>query len=490
MSMPAIPVNCSRASWVASLPEATRRRWIQSLSPAEAEALTYSWGFWARPQQLSPWSPQRGREARLAGLARWSGALVLAGRGFGKTRMGGCSTNEEAEADPQMRAALIGRTAADVRDVMIEGESGILQTSRPDFRPTYEPSKRRLTWPNGAQATTYSADTPDQLRGPQHTWAWADEVAAWPYRDTWDQVQFGLRLGAHPRWMATTTPRPTSLIRELLKDPRVLVVRGSTYDNASNLAPDFLAKMRARYEGTTLGRQELYAEVFDEAPGALWKRAAMLDAHRVKVAPPLHTIVVAVDPAVTATEESDETGIVTAGIGGDPAAPHGYTLADDSGRYTPDGWATAALTAYHRHRADRIVAEANQGGDMVADVLRHRDLVIDGRTVLRGRDVPITLVHASRGKLTRAEPVAGLYEQGRVHHVGMLAALEDQLCQWVPGHASPDRLDALVWAYTALIVDGYVYGSASPHGPAHESILGTYGDRALDMGNALGDVYR
>lgn len=422
-------------------------------------------------------------------MERWSGELTLAGRGFGKTRKGACSTNEEAEADPNMRAALIGRTAADVRDVMIEGESGILNTSRPDFRPLYEPSKRRLTWPNGAQATAYSADKPDQLRGPQHTWAWADELAAWPYRDTWDQVQFGLRLGAHPRWIATTTPRPTSLIREILKDPRVAVVRGSTYDNAANLAPDFLARMRARYEGTTLGRQELYAEVFDEAPGALWRRAAMLDAHRVATAPALHSIVVAIDPAVTATEESDETGIITAGIGGSPSEPHGYTLADDSGRYTPDGWATAALTAYHRHRADRIVAEANQGGDMVADVLRHRDLVIDGRTVVRGRDVPITLVHASRGKLTRAEPVAGLYEQGRIHHVGLLAALEDQLCQWVPGNASPDRLDALVWAYTALIVDGYSYGTASAHGPAQDSILGTYAD-GLDMGRGLGDVYR
>lgn len=466
---------------------------MEALSPAEADALLASWGFWARPSQLSPWSPVHGAAARTAALLRWSGAMWCAGRGYGKTRIGAESTIEEARADPTMRAALIGRTAADVRDVMVEGESGILARSPADFRPVYEPSKRRLTWPNGAQATTYSADTPDQLRGPQNSWAWADELAAWPYRDTWDQVRFGLRLGAHPRYLVTTTPRPTSLVRELLADRRCAVTRGSTYDNAANLARDFLTTLQRRYEGTTLGRQEIFAEVFDEAPGALWRRVAMLDAHRVTAAPALHRVVVAVDPAVTATEESDETGIVVAGVARVGDVPHGYTLRDLSGRHTVDAWATTALRAVYEHQADRIVAEANQGGDMVADVLRHRDLVIDGRTVLRGRDVPITLVHASRGKLTRAEPVAGLYEQGRWHHVGVFAQLEDQLCNWVPGHESPDRLDALVWAGFALIVDTTDVTTVGPSALDRASPLGDYTPRydasPLDTDGPLGGAY-
>lgn len=362
-----------------------------------------------------------------------------------------------------MRAALIGRTAADVRDVMVEGESGILAKSAPGFRPTYEPSKRRLTWPNGAMATTYSADQPDQLRGPQHSWAWADELAAWPYRDTWDQVQFGLRLGAHPRFAVTTTPRPTSLVRELLKDPRVFVVRGSTYDNASNLAPDFLAKMRKRYEGTTLGRQELHAEVFDEAPGALWKRSRIDELRRL-VVPDLVRIVVAIDPAITASEDSDETGIVVAGRCRDFSL---WTIEDVSGRYSPDEWARKAIDAFVRWKADRLVAEANQGGDMVEDVIRQRD-----------RDVPIRLVHASRGKATRAEPVAALAEQGRAHHVGSHPALEDQLCTWVPGMPSPDRMDAYVWAGTDLVID------------AHDVPLPAPDDGELDRGDLYSDLRR
>ncbi len=376
-------------------------------------------------------------------LQMYSGGVWICGRGFGKTRIGSESTNEEAREDPNMRGAIIGRTAADVRDVMVEGESGIMAKSAPDFRPLYEPSKRRLTWPNGAQATTYSADEPDQLRGPQQSWIWADELAAWGYRDTWDQAMFGLRLGTHPRFVVTTTPRPTSLVREIMADPRTCVVRGSTYDNASNLAPDFLTKLRRRYEGTTLGRQEIHAEVFDEAPGALWKRARIDELRRTE-APELARIVVAIDPATTVKDDSDETGIVVAGLWAPPKRdPELFVLEDLTGRYSPDEWARIAIEAYDRWKADRVVAEVNQGGDMVEDVLRSRR-----------RDLAISKVHASRGKLTRAEPVAALYEQGRAHHVGAkFAALEDQLCMWVPGMKSPDRLDALVWAGTELIID-------------------------------------
>ena len=437
----------SLAALVRALPEAERRKLLDALSAPAAEELRFAWRFWARPSQLSPWSPARGAAARAAALARWTGAVWICGRGYGKTRIGAESTIEEARADPTMRASLIGRTAADVRDVMVEGESGILARSPPSFRPVYEPSKRRLRWPNGATATTFSADQPDQLRGPQSSWIWADEIAAWQYRDTWDQARFGLRLGAHPRFVATTTPRPTSIVRELLADERVRVVRGSTYDNAANLAPDYLSQIRRRYEGTTLGRQEIHAEVFDESPGALWQRAR-LDSLRAANAPPLVRVVVAIDPAVTAGEDSDETGIVVAGVCRDRAL---WVLEDASGRMSPGDWATRAIDAYRRHKADRIVAEANNGGDMVADVLRTRD-----------RSAAVTLVHASRGKLTRAEPVSALYEQGRAHHVGVFRELEDQLCTWVPGMGSPDRLDALVWAGTELVIDAVDVGTIAP----------------------------
>lgn len=397
---------------------------LGGLSAEQLLALRYDWPTWARAEQLPPVGGE------------WSTFLYLAGRGAGKTRAAAEWTRRVAREQAGCRIAIVARTAADVRDTAIEGESGLLAVHPLGEAPLYEPSKRRITWRNGSQATAYSADEPDLLRGPQHHYAWADELATWERLDeAWANLRLGLRLGEHPRCFVSTTPRPLPLLRELLKSPTTIVRRGSTFDNAANLAPSALAEFRARYEGTRLGRQELYAEILDDVPGALWTRA-MLDDARAKVAPPLSRIVVAVDPAVSASAESDETGIVVAGT----SNGHLYVLADRSCRASPDGWARRAVAAYDQFEADRVVAEKNQGGAMIEAVLR---------TVRPS--LPLTLVHASRGKLTRAEPAAALYEQGKVHHVGVFPELEDQLCTFAPGAAqSPDRLDALVWALTEL----------------------------------------
>lgn len=391
----------------------------------------YDWRRKARPEQIAP-------------AGTWRVWLLLAGRGFGKSRTGAEWIREQAESGRAKRIALVAATASDVRDVIVEGESGILAISPPSSRPVYEPSKRRLTWPNGAIATTYSADEPDRLRGPQHDAAWCDELAAWRYPDAWDQLMFGLRLGTDPRVVVTTTPRPTALVRALVKSPSTHTTRGSTYANRANLAPAFFEQIVTKYEGTRLGRQELNAEILDDAPGALWSRDG-IDAARVPRAPALDRIVVAVDPAVTSAESSDETGIIVAGIDRRGA---GYVLADHSGKYSPAEWAHLVVRLYREHSADRIVAECNQGGDMVAHTIRTVD-----------PNAPVKLVRASRGKRTRAEPVAALYEQRRVHHVGVLAQLEDQLCTWDPtsSEGSPDRLDALVWALSELMVQA-AYG--------------------------------
>lgn len=391
--------------------------------------LLYEWRFWARPNQLPP---ENWRHV-------W---LILAGRGFGKTRTGAETVRWLVETGQAKRIALVAPTAADARDVMVEGESGILAVSRPDFKPEYEPSKRRITWPNGAVAYTYSAEEPDRLRGPQHDFAWCDELAAWKYPDdTWDNLIFGLRLGDNPRVVVTTTPKPIPLVRKLVNDPETVVTRGSTYENAANLPPSFLKEIRDKYEGTRLGRQEIYAEILDDVPGALWNRT-MLDELRVKKAPELIRIVVAIDPAVTSGENSDETGIIVAGKGVDG---HGYVLEDLSCRMSPDGWATRAVNAYHKYEADRIVAEVNNGGDLVETTIRTVD-----------RRIPYKAVRASKGKRTRAEPIAALYEQGKIHHVGSFPLLEDQMCNFTPDgyDGSPDRVDALVWALTELMLKG------------------------------------
>lgn len=405
------------------LPDDERRALLDGLSDDDCRDLLYDWRTWARDSQLPP-------------PGDWRTWLILAGRGFGKTRTGAEWVRAEVEANRRGRLALIGATAADVRDVMVEGESGILACSRPSFRPVYEPSKRRVTWPNGAIATTYSADEPDRLRGPQHDGGWADELAAWRRPEAWDMFLFGLRLGADPRSVATTTPRPTKMIRDLMASPMTHTTRGATHDNLDNLAPAFAEQIIAKYEGTRLGRQELYAEILTDTPGALWTWA-MLDNRQA--APDLTRVVVAIDPAVTSGEGSDETGIVVCGIGVDGRA---YVLADLTCRLSPDGWARRAVAAFDDLSADLIVAEVNNGGDLVEQTIR---------TVRR--TVPYKKVHASRGKQTRAQPVAALYEQGKVSHVEAFPELEEQLTSWTPeSGTSPDRLDALVWALTDLML--------------------------------------
>lgn len=357
---------------------------------------------------------------------------------------------EWATSGRYARLAIVARTAADVRDVIVEGESGILRVSPAAERPRWEPSRRRLTWPNGAQATTYSADEPDQLRGPQHDAAAIDELAAWRYPDAWDQLRFGLRLGNDPRVVIATTPRPTKIIRDLIAAPDTVVTRGRTRDNRANLAPGVVAELERRYAGSRLGRQELDGEVLDDSAGALW-RWSWIDESRVARSPDLRRVVVAVDPATTSGDDSDETGIVVAGIGYDG---RGYVIADESGRYRPEEWARRVASAYTTHLADAVIAEGNQGGEMIGAVLR----------ACGASGLPVRTVHARRGKATRAEPVAVLYEQGRVSHVGALARLEDQLTTWDPAssRASPDRLDALVYALTELMVEHGTTTTAPP----------------------------
>lgn len=424
---------------LASLPDED----FADLTENDAIDILYDWNLWARDKQKTP-------------PGKWTTWLILAGRGFGKTRTGAQWVRESVESGRRKRLALVGRTVADVRDVMVEGESGILACAHPRFKPKYEPSKRRLTWPNGAQATTYSADQPDLLRGPQHDGFWADEIAAWQYIDAWDQLMFGLRLGDDPRGVATTTPRPTSLIRRLLKDKTVHVTSGTTFENKANLAPTFFTQVVGRYQDTRLGLQELYAQLLDDAQGALWKREEMIERHRVTEYPDLVRVVVAIDPAVAdpANKNSEdngnaETGIVVAGVA---ANGHGYVLDDKSLQASPLQWASEAITAYKKYKADRIVAEQNNGGALVESNIRTVD-----------RRVSYTSVWASRGKYTRAEPIASLYEQGKVHHVGLFPQLEDQMAQWEPltGQKSPDRLDALVWALTDLM------GSSEPSAQDH-----------------------
>jgi len=331
----------------------------------------------------------------------------------------------------------VARSAADARDVMVEGESGIMSSSPPDFRPEYEPSKRRLTWPNGATATTFSADKHDQLRGPQCDMAWADELAAWRYPAAWDQLLFGLRLGALPRVIVTTTPRPRRFLRDLASQASTVVTRGSTRDNAANLSPVFMRQIFEKYGSTHLGRQELGGELLDELPGALFTRASIEDG-RVERAPELSRIVVAIDPAVTSGEASNESGIVAVGMSADLDF---YVLEDASMIATPDAVIRKALELLRRHNADSLVVEKNQGGDLWSTIVNQLDPT-----------VAVHLVHASRGKATRAEPVAARYEQGRVKHVGIFPALEDQLTCFVPGvdEGADDRLDALVWGVTEL----------------------------------------
>lgn len=427
-----------------SIGQGTLKRFLETLSAGELRRLHYDWPLWAREDQLPPDAAQGGGD--------WTTWLMLGGRGAGKTRAGAEWVRSVAEAprrafQPPPRIALIGETFADARAVMVEGVSGLLAVHPPEARPLFEVSKQRVTWPNGAVAQLFSAEDPESLRGPQFDAAWADELAKWRRpQDTWDMLQFGLRLGERPRQVATTTPRPLPLIKALLADPAVAVTRVATAANAVNLSPRFLETIVGKYRGTRLGRQELMAELLEDRPDALWPRA-LIEGLRVAEAPALRRIVVAVDPPVTSGGRADACGIVVAGVSADG---RGYVLKDRTVQgLSPAGWAKAALAAYHASEADCIVAEVNQGGELVEAVLRQVD-----------RTVPIRCVRASRGKFVRAEPVAALYEQARVFHVGSLPELEDEMSDFGPdglsGGRSPDRVDALVWALTALMLKGGV----------------------------------
>ena len=410
------------------LPEQERQKAINSLSQKEAEALIYDWEFWARPKQLPPdWD--------------WYIWLLLSGRGGGKTRAGAELTVKWAR-EGFGPIALVGQTKADVRDTMVEvGDSAILNICPPWFRPEYESSKRRLTFPNGVLAIIYSGDEPDQLRGPQHQKAWVDELAKFKYpQESWDNLMFGLRIGDKPQGVVTTTPRPIKVIKDLVADKRTAVARGHTLENKANLAPDFLNYILRKYGDTRLGRQELAGEILDDNPDALWERER-IEELRLRKHPELRRVVVAIDPQGTDNESSSSTGIVVAGVAQIADRDEAFVLADLTLSGTPERWASEAVTGYYRFKADRIVAEVNFGGDMVEAIIR----IVD-------KNIAFKKVNASRGKAIRAEPVSALYEQGRVHHVGFFADLEDQLCEWVPGDKSPDRLDALVWAITELML--------------------------------------
>lgn len=413
-----------------------------------------------------PWSGPDGtaRPSQLPPPGNWRTWLILSGRGFGKTRTGAEFIRQEVQAGRMQRVALVGSTAADVRDVMVQGESGLLECChRAGFGATFNSSLRKVTFANGAVAFTYSAEEPDRLRGPQHDGAWGDEIAAWRYADAFDQLQFGLRLGSDPRQVLTSTPRPIRLVRDLLAQEvtgSVAVTRGSTYDNRSNLAAAFFDQIITKYEGTSLGRQELMGELIEDVEGAMWQRAT-IDGFRVQEPPPFGfvRVAVAVDPATTYGDGSDETGLSVVGRGHDG---HAYVLHGSGVRVAPYEWAERAMGLFDTFQADEIVAEANQGGEMVRETLV-------AASAYRALSPRVRLIHASRGKDVRAEPVALMYEQGRVHHVGTFPDLEDQMCSFPIIKESPDRVDALVHGVTAVMDFGTRATDQSAFAPTAES---------------------
>lgn len=385
------------------------------------------------------WEAVLARPEQIPGEGDWSILLYLAGRGAGKTRMAAEWLAWEASTRDNTRWAIVAPTFGDARGVCAEGESGIINILHEyGTLEDYNRSFGEIRLSNGSRIRLFSGDEPNRLRGPQFHGSWCDELSSWRYPDTWDQLQFGLRLGDHPRTLVTTTPKPVSLVRNLVSrtDGSVKVVRGSTFDNAKNLAPQALIELQLRYNGTRLGRQELYGELLEDIEGALWSRA-MIETARVTEAPVMTRIVVAIDPAVTSGEDSDETGIIVAGSSVDG---HYYILHDGTVRASPDQWARRAIELYRQYEANKIIAEVNNGGDLVKLVMLQVDPTL-----------PYKEVRASRGKQVRAEPVSALYEQGKVHHVGGFPELEDQMVTWTPdADKSPDRMDALVWAISEL----------------------------------------
>lgn len=395
------------------------------------------------------WTWNHARKDQRPPKGDWLTWLMLSGRGSGKTRSGAEWVHRMTEKYP--RCALIAPTGPDARDTMIEGQSGILAIAAPANRPVWEPSKRRLTWPNGAMALVFSAEEPDRLRGPEHYFAWVDEACFYPLvEDVWDNLLFGLRLGPRPKVCVTTTPKPRKWLKNLIADESTVVSKASTYDNLENLSPLFAEKIVRKYEGTRLGRQELQAEIIDDVVGALWSWSMIEDARITNVPTEFDRVVVGVDPSGSSSANSDETGIVVCGSIGDDF----YVLDDRSGKYSPHGWAMATLNAYEDYSADAVVVETNFGGDMVKETLR-----------ASGLRAHLITVNAKRNKALRAEPIVGLYEQSRVHHVRNFIELEMQMCEYVPydkRSKSPDRLDALVYSLIQLNHAGGVASVASP----------------------------
>ena len=408
---------------------------INKLSERERRSLRPYWRLWAHDSQLPP-------------PGEWHCWLIMAGRGYGKTRAGAEWVREVAENDPTARIALVGANLGEVRRVMVEGESGLLAIAPWRKRPEFEASRRLLTWPNGAKATLYSAGEPESLRGPQHSHAWCDEIAKWEQsseraKNAWNNLLLGLRLGQAPRVAATTTPRPVPLVKRLLEQPDTVVTRGTTEDNSDNLPRGYIRQMQAQFGRSLWARQELYGELIEDIEGALWSRELLESCREAAASSPAKRVVIGVDPP--ASSEGDACGIVVCARGEDGVA---RVLADCSVRHpTPERWARAVAEAARVWQADRVVAEANNGGEMVRSVLRAAEI-----------SLPVSLAHASRGKTARAEPVAALYETGRVRHCGEFPLLEDELCGILaaggyegPGR-SPDRADALVWAMTELML--------------------------------------
>jgi phage terminase large subunit-like protein len=413
---------------LAALPKEEVAAFLEGSDPAALMRMRYDWKFWARPEQLEPASD-------ILPAGPWWYWIALAGRGWGKTKSGSEWVRERKNVCG--RIAIVAETAADARDVVVDGASGIMACSPPWDKPTFEPSKRRITWENGAYATLYSGEDPEQLRGPQHSAAWVDEFAKYRYaQQLWDQLKFGLRLrptdGTPPRAFITAHKRCVTVVR-------------STYDNMANLADEFLEELRDTYEGTTLGEQEIHAAILDEAKGALWRRAT-LEGTRLEREPEQafwKRTVVGVDPQTVA--QRGTTGIVGASLGQDN---HGYIRGDASGGYSPNEWAKRAVDLYFALEADTIVAEGNQGGDMVKQTIE---------SFVKAEGLPhvnVKVVWARHGKQARAEPIASRYEQGKVHHIGTFAMLESQMVTWEPEskQPSPDRLDAMVWALTELMI--------------------------------------
>ncbi|MEZ5731531.1 MAG: terminase family protein [Paracoccaceae bacterium] len=431
----------SAAGWLASATPETVDEFLASLSDEALMSLPWLFELWALPHQLPP-------------EGSWKTWVIMGGRGAGKTRAGAEWVRSQVEGsrplDPgkAQHMALVGETIDQVREVMVFGTSGILACTPPDRKPVWEVGRRRLVWPNGAVAQIFSAHEPESLRGPQFDAAWVDELAKWKKaEETWDMLQFALRLGTNPQQVVTTTPRNVGVLKTILRNPSTVITTAPTEANKAYLAASFLQEVRSRYAGTRLARQELDGVLLEEAEGALWT-TRQLEAVRSPMPDRFSRVVVAVDPPVTGHAGSDECGIVVVGAvtDGPPQDWRAWVIEDASiAGATPTVWAKAAIAAMERHKADRLVAEVNQGGDLVENVIRQ----IDPLVAFRG-------LRASRGKAARAEPVAALYEQGRVSHCGELGRLEDQMCAMTPqgfeGRGSPDRVDALVWALTELMI--------------------------------------